>query len=207
MHVVMTHGFLNSGRLFGPLRRRLEASGHRCLAPTLHPRDGRSGIPDLASKLAALIASEVPAEAPLALIGFSMGALISRYYLQLLGGTRRTRAFLSVAGPYRGSLNAYLYPGTGTREMRPGSALLAQLEATAGELAPLRVVTYRTPFDLMVVPSSGSRIAGARNVTIWCPLHSLLPIDPRLIADADRELARLDPRAKSRSSPTWESAI
>src|SRR5579862_9754859 len=108
MHVVMVHGFLNSGRLFGPLRRRLEASGHLCLAPTLHPRDGRSGIPDLAGKLAAIIASGVPAQAPLAVIGFSMGALVARYYLQILGGSRRTRAFLSIAGPYRGSLNAYL---------------------------------------------------------------------------------------------------
>lgn len=203
----MVHGFLNSGRLFGSLRRRLEASGHLCLAPTLHPRDGRTGIPDLAGKLASFIAAEVPAEAPLALIGFSMGALICRYYLQIVGGARRTRAFLSIAGPYRGSLNAYFYPGAGTREMRPGSALLARLDATAGELASLRVVTYRTPFDLMVVPSAGSRIEGARNVTIWCPLHSLLPLDPRLIADVDEELARLDPPSKSSASRAWVPAV
>jgi triacylglycerol lipase len=207
MHVVMAHGFLNSGRIFGPLQRGLEAAGHPCLAPTLHPRDGRSGIPDLAAKLAAIVAAEVPAEAPLALVGFSMGALVCRYLHQVLGGARRTRAFFSIAGPYRGSLNAYLYPGAGTRQMRPGSALLAQIDATAGALSPLRVVAYRTPFDLMVIPSAGSRMPHARNVTVWCPLHSLLPFDPRLIADVQSELDALDPAVRTRTAPGWEPAI
>jgi triacylglycerol lipase len=207
MNVVMAHGFLNSGRQFGPLQHRLESAGHACLAPTLHPRDGRRGIPDLAGKLAALIEAAVPAGAPLALVGFSMGALVARYYLQVLGGARRSKALFAIAGPFRGSLNAYLYPGAGTRQMRPGSKLLRELEATSGELSALAVYTYRTPFDLMIIPSTGGQIPAAKNVTIWCPLHALLPRDPRLIEQVTLELAALDPSAKPNVAPDWEPAI
>jgi triacylglycerol lipase len=207
MNVVMAHGFLNSGRQFGPLRRRLESDGHACLAPTLHPRDGRHGIPDLAHKLAAVIEKAVPAGAPLALVGFSMGALVTRYYLQILGGARRAKAFFAIAGPFRGSLNAYLYPGAGTRQMRPGSGLLRELEATSGALGALAVYTYRTPFDLMIIPSTGGRIPAAKNVAIWSPLHALLPRDPRLIEQVALELAALDPSAKPGLAPGWEPSI
>jgi triacylglycerol lipase len=206
MHVVTIHGFLNTGRQFGRLRRELEARGHTCITPTLHPRDGRKGVADLADKLAGLIEREVPPGAPLALVGFSMGAIVARYYLQLRGNARPLRAFFSIAGPFRGSLNAYLYPGLGTRQMRPGSRLLAELRETADRLG-MPIFTYRTPFDLMVVPSSGSQIPRAKDTVVWCPLHSLLPLDPRLVEEISLELGRLEPRSASRPEPDWEPAV
>ena len=207
MNVAMAHGFLNTGRQFGPLCRKLEARGHTCLAPTLHPRDGRTGIPDLAEKFASLIDREVPEGAPLALVGFSMGALVARYYLQLLGGARPVKAFFSIAGPYRGSRNAYLYPGLGTRQMRPGSPLLRRLDETSDRLSAIAVFTYRTPFDLMIVPSTACQIPSAKNVTVWCPLHTLLPRDRRLIDEIALEVDKLDPAAAPRPEPDWEPAV
>ncbi len=207
MHVVTVHGFLNTGRQFGTLRRRLESRGHTCLTPTLHPRDGRKGMADLAEKLAELIDREVPSGASLALIGFSMGAIVARYYLQVRGNPRRVKAFFSIAGPFRGSLNAYLYPGLGTRQMRPGSLLLRELEQTAQRLAAFPVFTYRTPFDLMIIPSTGSQIPAAQNAVVWCPLHSLLPHDPRLVDRIDRELAQLEPAAAQRPESDLEPAV
>jgi len=194
MNVVMVHGFLDTGRLLEPLCRRLEARGHACDAPTLHPRDARTGIPDLSATLAAFIGARVPPGAPLALVGFSMGALVVRFYLQALGGARGARAFFSIAGPYRGSVNAYLYPGLGTRQMRPGSPFLRSLDAGARALGSLAVFTYRTPLDLMVVPSTGSRIPGAPERVVWCPLHSLLPRNREVGEHIAGELAKLEPR-------------
>jgi triacylglycerol lipase len=208
MNVVMVHGFANTGRLFRALCMELEARGHTCLAPTLHPRDGRLGIPDLSAKLAAFIGANVAAGAPFALVGFSMGALASRHYLQALGGAQAAKAFFSIAAPYRGSLNAYLYPGIGTRQMRPGSSFLQLLNDGAGALAGLPVFTYRTPLDLMVVPSAGSRMPGAKDVALWCPLHSLLPRDRELRESIAEELARLEPQAGRPShAPARESVI
>jgi triacylglycerol lipase len=192
MNVVMVHGFGDTGRLFRTLWRNLEARGHFCHSPTLYPRDGGLGLPDLSAKLASFIGANVPRGAPVALVGFSMGALVARHYLQALGGSRSTKAFFSIAGPHAGTLNAYLHPGAGVRQMRPGSRFLSDLDAGADALAGLHTYTYRTPFDLMVVPSSRSRIPSAPERVVWCPLHSMLPSDPAVIDHIAGELEKLE---------------
>jgi triacylglycerol lipase len=208
MDVVMFHGFLDTGRLLRPLCRALEAHGHTCHAPTFHPRDGRFGLPDLSQKLASFIGGHLAPGAPLALVGFSMGALVVRHYLQALGGARSAKAFFSIAGPYRGTVNAYLYPGLGARQMRPGCAFLESLHAGAGALDSVAVFTYRTPFDLMVLPSTGSLIPSAEDLLLWCPFHSLLPRDRHLGDHIVNELQRLEPHAARRShSSTQESVV
>lgn len=45
-------------------------------------------------------------DAKLILIGHSMGGLISRWFLEVLGGWKDTRALITFGTPYRGSLNA-----------------------------------------------------------------------------------------------------
>jgi pimeloyl-ACP methyl ester carboxylesterase len=45
-------------------------------------------------------------DAKLVLIAHSMGGLVSRYFLEVLGGWRDTRALVTFGTPYRGSLNA-----------------------------------------------------------------------------------------------------
>lgn len=44
--------------------------------------------------------------ARLILIGHSMGGLVSRYFLEVLGGWENTRALITFGTPYRGALNA-----------------------------------------------------------------------------------------------------
>jgi triacylglycerol lipase len=201
MNVVMVHGFLDTGRLFRVLCRELGARGHVCHAPTFRPRDARFGIADLSGRLAAHIRDELVPGSPVALVGFSMGALVARHYLQALGGARSTRAFFSIAGPHRGTLNAYLFPGPGTREMRPGSDFLRELDAGSAALRGLPVFTYRTPFDLTVHPASTSRIPNAPEIVSWCPLHSMLPGDPVVVGHIAGELARLDSAAAPAPAP------
>jgi len=191
MNVVLVHGFLDTGRLFRTMAARLAAAGHRAWAPTLRPRDGRRGIPDLAGRLGEYLAAEVPAAEPLALVGFSMGALVCRHYLGAPDRRPGIRAFFAIAGPFAGTPAAWLYPGMGTRQMRPGSAFLRELAARGG-LEGLTVCSFRTPLDLMVLPSRQSRLAGVPDRVVWCPLHSLLPSDPAVIAGIAEELGRLD---------------
>ncbi len=208
MNVVMVHGFLNTGRLFGTLCSALDARGHACHAPTLSPRDGRLGIPDLSAKLASFIEGTVPRGAPMALVGFSMGALVARHYLQALGGARSAKAFFSIAGPHEGTRSAFLYPGLGTRQMRPGSPFLNSLSAGTGALGALPVFTYRTPLDLMILPHASSRMPTASDLVLWCPLHSLLPRDRQLGEHIASELAKLEPPSADKSyEPTHESVV
>lgn len=46
------------------------------------------------------------ADAKLILIGHSMGGLVARHFLEVLGGWESTRALITFGTPYRGSLNA-----------------------------------------------------------------------------------------------------
>jgi triacylglycerol lipase len=189
--VVMVHGFADTGRLFGSLSRSLSAQGHVCHAPTLSPRDARLGIPDLSGKLAEFIRATVPPGESIALVGFSMGALVARHYLQSREGIRSALAFFSIAGPHQGTFSARLYPGEGTRQMRPGSAFLRELDAGLPALDGLPLFTYRTPMDLMVNPARTTRLPRATEMVVWCPFHSMLPGFPRVKAHIGREIARL----------------
>jgi triacylglycerol lipase len=205
MHVVMVHGFLDTGRLFRVFANNLRAEGHVCHVPTLRPRDGRLGIPDLSAKLAAHIDTNVPADSPLALVGFSMGAIVARHYLQDGGLARPVKAFFSIAGPHSGTPSAYLYPGMGTRQMRPSSEFLKGLDCGVRALGAIPVYTYRTPFDLMVLPPRASRIPAGKEVVVWCPLHSMLPGDSAVMAHIADALAALDPSCGCRRAPSGAS--
>jgi hypothetical protein len=55
--------------------------------------------------------------------------------------------------------------------------------------------TYRTPLDLMVFSARTTRLPSAAEVVTWCPLHSLLPGDPRVMGHIGDELARLSSAA------------
>lgn len=193
MNIVLVHGFLRTGYIFRWMARLLTAQGHTCFTPTLRPIDGRTGLPDLAEKLAAYMDAEVdPASQPTALVGFSMGAMICRHYLQMLGGIETTRAFFAICGPHRGTWNAVLYPSKGAWQMRPGSPFLKQLAASADLLKRIPVYSYWTPLDLVVVPSTSGRLAGSQQLTVWSPLHALMPLSRKIGRHIATELQRIE---------------
>jgi len=190
MHVVLVHGFLNRGWIMRRLAARLESEGYVCHAPSLRPCDARRGLPELAHALAEYVEKVVPSAEKFAIVGFSMGAIVSRYYMQELGGAKRVAAFFSVAGPHRGTRSAYLYPA-GIRQLRPKSKFLAALDATVERLNDMPVVCYWTPYDLMIRPLSSTRWSRGEHVKIPAWQHSLLVMDSRLHSDIVRRLSRV----------------
>ena len=52
-------------------------------------------------------------DAKLVLVGHSMGGLVCRYFLEVLGGWRDTRRLITFGTPYRGSLNAVDFVANG----------------------------------------------------------------------------------------------
>jgi len=171
MAVVMVHGILDTGDVFSTLATYLEALGADCLTPSLTPSDGRDGLPDLAQKLDGIIRERLAPDEPVDLIGFSMGGVIARYWLQEVGGYGRTRRFFAISAPFAGSLWSHLHSGLGVRQMRPGSDLLRRLEAGEGRLEGMDLVSYWTPLDLVIVPPTSSIWRRAENVRLLIPCH------------------------------------
>ena len=94
-------------------------------------RDNRVAARRLARQshawLAAWRAASGHADARLILVAHSMGGLVSRYFLEVLGGWRQTRALVSFGTPYRGSLNALNTLANGERKGPGGRIDISEL--------------------------------------------------------------------------------
>jgi triacylglycerol lipase len=188
--VLLVHGIWDTGAKLGTLRRAIEHRGRVVDTIDLVPNDGRAPIRTLARQVAARVESlrSASGHARIDLVGFSMGALVSRTYIQREGGRQTVRRFVSISGPHAGTLDAHALPYEGARDMRPGSALLDDLASDPDPWGEVEVHVLYTPFDLMIVPPRSSELRGARSTTkIPVPLHRLMILAPR----ATRAVAEL----------------
>jgi triacylglycerol lipase len=200
MNIVLVHGIFDNGAIFARLVRALEGEGHRCWAPSLTPSDARHGISDLAIKLNGYIEKNIDPDAPLVIVGFSMGCIIARYYMQVLGGCHRTKAFFAISGPHSGTLTAYLYFGQGAKDMRPRSILLRQLRGSEDRLKDIQVFAYWTSLDTTIVPaSSGNWLLAHHSLNAKALLHRFMPGNRLVCSDIVRRLRDLDSK---RAKPT-----
>jgi triacylglycerol lipase len=181
--VLLVHGIWDTGAKLQAMARALEQAGcPRAHAMTLSRNDGSAPLVELAAEVANAAAALGP---QIHLVGFSMGALVSRVYVQRLGGKSRVKRFVSIAGPHAGTTWArFSRPNAlGVRDMRPGSALLTDLARDADPWGAVEVHTLWTPFDLMIVPPRSSVLAGAASdTTLRIGMHRWLANDPRAIA-------------------------
>lgn len=153
--LVLVHGLFDSPRLFDTLRRRLAGRRSPLLVPHLPHALGSVPLDDLAALLGSHIEAAFGVEQSVDLMGFSMGGVIGRTWIQLRGGYRRTRRFTSVASPQQGTLVALPLPSwplAGIADMKPGSDLLRRLAAGAHRLEEIECCSFYCPTDLTVFP-------------------------------------------------------
>jgi triacylglycerol lipase len=189
MNIVLVHEFISTGKIFFYIKKKLEAQGHKCFAPTLKPIDAKFGIEDLAIKLNTYILNNLEANSKFALIGFSMGGIICRYYLQELGGIKRVEKLITISSPHHGSYMSYFYPGKGIKQLRPRSELLKNLETKELLLKSLNLFSYRTPFDLMIIPNKSSVLDIATNKRFVSIMHSSMLVNSKLTLEIVKQLS------------------
>jgi triacylglycerol lipase len=119
-----------------------------------------------------------------------MGGLVSRYYLQNLGGASRCETLITISSPHQGTEAAWLYPTKGAREMRPRSEFLKNLHSTEDRLGNMQLVSYRTPLDLVIVPSKNSIWPRAENVSYPVALHPFMLTSAPVLDDIEKRLVR-----------------
>ncbi len=188
--VVLVHGFLETGSTFKMLKTRLEKRGVECFVPRLSPSDGRGGLENLAVRLKQDIDAKFGAEAPISIVAFSMGGLVTRQYLQHLGGAARCENLITVSSPHNGTNAAWLYPTKGAEEMRPGSRFLTDLRNTQDSLGKMPVTSYRTPMDLIILPPTSSIWDRAENLEYPVILHPLMLTSNRVLTDIEHRLVK-----------------
>ncbi len=181
--VVLVHGIWDNGKIFDKLGAALTKVGKSVDAIDLVPPDGSRSIASMAEDVAAAVtrAQQASGHERVDLIGFSMGVLVSRYFIQRGGGKRIVRRFVSLSGPHEGTVFGALGWTPGARQMRRGSELLRDLAADSEPYGDVEVFAARTPFDLMILPSTSSMIPAAKeNRTFNVPLHKLMVSDARV---------------------------
>lgn len=154
----------------------------------IKPIDAKYGIEDLAIKLKDYINNNLETGFKFVLIGFSMGAIVCRYYLQEIGGIDRVNKLITISAPHYGSYLSYIYPGKGMKQLRPNSDFLKNLKQKEFLLKTLTLFSYRTPLDLMIIPNNSSIWDIATNKKFISPMHSSMLINSKLIKEIIKEL-------------------
>ena len=187
--VLLIHGILDSAVSMHPIRVWLEKRGWQVSTLHLVPNDGSVPLEQLAEQVRHCVDTTFPNHEKIDLVGFSMGGLVCRYYIQKLGGAQRVSRFVSISAPNHGTQMAFLSNRAGCKEMRPGSAFLADLN---GDLSPLRQVRYTTiwsPLDLMIVPARSSGMPVGTNLRRWVAAHPLMLFSPGVLSAVSAALA------------------
>lgn len=179
--VLLVHGLHDRATVFAKMAPRLVELGWSVCDIDLKPNNGKLGLDRLAAQVAELVDRTFAPHEPIDLVGFSMGGIVSRYYIQRLGGIDRVRRFVTISSPNQGTKVAYLSGNPGCVQMRPGSDFLKDLDRDDLWLKRLNVTTIWTPYDLMIVPANSSQIPTVKEVIIPVPLHPWMLTDSRSI--------------------------
>jgi triacylglycerol lipase len=147
--VVLVHGYMANKASLMPLAAFLRLRGYKQLL--LFNYASSNGVEAGARALKAFLKQNVRG-GRIDLIGHSLGGLVSRVYLQHLGGARRVDRCITLGTPHQGTYNAYWVPTRVGRQLRPDSALLARLEATRSEAAAVRFTSVVAGSDPIVIP-------------------------------------------------------
>lgn len=180
--VLLIHGIEDTGAVFYRMGKYLKQRGWSVHALDLVPNNGAVGLDKLAKQVANYVNNEFPPEQPLDLVAFSMGGIVSRYYIQRLGGIERVQRFLTIASPHNGTVIAYGSLRPGCVQMRSNSAFINDLNSDVEMLKQLNFTSIWTPYDLMIVPAQSSRMPIGKEVILPVALHPWMLSDFRCLA-------------------------
>ena len=82
--VLLIHGIDDTGAVFNQMASYLRQLGWSVHTLDLVPNNGAVGLDILAQQIADYVVKTFAPEEPIDLVGFSMGGIVSRYYVQRL---------------------------------------------------------------------------------------------------------------------------
>ena len=179
--IILIHGLWNTADIFSSITSKLDERGIEYFAPTLKHKYGMTSIVDLTYLLNDLILEKYGLEKELDILGFSMGGIIGRYWIKKFSGYKRTRRFISVGSPHKGTLASQLvpnYPFKGISEMKINSFLLKELSNYDYLLNSINCISFFTYWDLMVFPGWRANLNSGEKISLKIYKHKNLVRNP-----------------------------
>lgn len=197
--ILLVHGIVDNHTVFSPLEKALRRRGFSDLSSFdygLLTSDVRATAQDLARAIAKLI--DESGYEKVHVIGHSLGGLISRYYVQRMGGHAHVHTLVTLGTPHQGTVLARAGSVVPlVRQLRPDSDLIAELNEPAPD-CDTRFLAFHSDLDQLIVPSRNARIVHpdlrVRNVGVRGIGHMSLTNDGGIAFQIAAALAQLDDR-------------
>ncbi|WP_174763467.1 triacylglycerol lipase [Aphanizomenon sp. UHCC 0183] len=180
--VLLVHGINDTGAVFNKMAFSLRQQGLSVHTVDLIPNNGSEVLEKLAQQVANYVNDTFATAQPLDIVGFSMGGIVSRYYIQRLGGINRVQRFITISSPHYGTIVAYGTWLAGALQMRPHSDFLNDLNSDVEMLKQLNFTSIWTPYDLMIIPTESSQLGIGKEITLPVLLHPLMLTDSRTLS-------------------------
>jgi len=200
--ILLVHGFIDNHAIFTVMERALRRRGFHML--TAYDYDLLThSIPRAAIRLGETIERLVTLSGyeRIHVIGHSLGGLITRYYVQRLGGDSCVHTLVTLGTPHQGTQLARAAPLLPlVRQLTPRSRIIQEL----AEPAPgcrTRFIAFHSDIDPVIVPSGNARLEhpdlNVQNISVRGVGHLSLPRNGRIAFTIAEALRQLDDRAAS----------
>ena len=176
--VVLLHGFVENQGNMWVLARRLHRRGYRVFSLTLPStlRRIEKNVDFLGRELERIRGET--GEARVALIGHSMGGLISRRYVHAQAG-HGVSVVITVASPHDGTHTASLTPAPSTIQMRRGGSHARAVPPSAPDPVPVHCMVAAQE-DIVAPPWSalleGNHVGGGEHLVLDEPVGHAAPL-------------------------------
>jgi triacylglycerol lipase len=158
--VLLVHGYGHNRSGWFVLDRALRHAGFSSVHTMNYVAWGNDGVPELAARLARRVEAvrRLTGADKVHIVGHSMGGVLLRYYVQVLGGHEFVDTAITIASPHEGTRTALLGVGRGARDLRPGSRVMRRLAAPAPAAAGVRWLSFYSNLDVFVQPSPSAML-------------------------------------------------
>ena len=189
--IILIHGLWNTSSIFSLISSKLDEKEVEYFAPTLNHAFGMTSIVELTNLMDQLIVEKYGLEQEIDILGFSMGGVIGRYWINKFNGHKRTKRFITIGSPHHGTLTSQLvpkYPFRGISEMKINSSLLRDLANYDYFLNDIDCISFFTYWDLMVFPGWRAHLNVGEKISLNIFKHRNLVRNP---AAVERIIERL----------------
>ncbi|HET7398233.1 MAG TPA: alpha/beta fold hydrolase [Intrasporangium sp.] len=206
--ILLVHGMVDNRSIFTVLRRGLVRRGFgriETMNYSILTGDVRVAAARLGQEVERIV--EETGYERIHVIGHSMGGLIARYYVTRLGGDEHVHTLVTLGTPHAGSYLALGWNAGLTRQLRPGSALLRELEQPVAHCGT-RFVVYWSDLDQVVIPQRNAALhhddLNVHNIELHGVGHMSLPVTPAVVRGISHALAHLDSSGATVTPPVAE---
>ena len=182
--IILIHGLWNTSRIFSFISSKLDEKEVEYFAPTLNHAFGMTSIVELTNLMDQLIVEKYGLEQEIDILGFSMGGIIGRYWINKFNGHKRTKRFITIGSPHNGTLTSQLvpkYPFRGISEMKINSSLLRDLANYDYFLNDIDCISFFTYWDLMVFPGWRANLNVGEKISLNIFKHRNLVRNPEAV--------------------------